>query len=166
MIMLRDGARQFMESAKKLDADLNRKSKVLTAEKKKHESGHKSYIRFKAKYDSIVVNDEQHLYEKALQRAQWLSSVFPHFYIEMQNHGLADEAYVMPISADIAEKLGVPLIASNDAHVVRNSQELFEARRIMRYNYFSTPEKISNSDRRLYIMTDEEMKSSLLEVLD
>jgi DNA polymerase-3 subunit alpha len=166
MIMLRDGARQFMESAKKLDADLNRKSKVLTAEKKKHESGHKSYIRFKAKYDSIVVNDEQHLYEKALQRAQWLGSVFPNFYIEMQNHGLADEAYVMPISADIAEKLGIPLIASNDAHVVRNSQKLFEARRIMRYNYFSTPETISDSDRRLYIMTDEEMKSSLLEVLD
>jgi len=41
------------------------------------------------------------------------------YYIEIQDHGITDEIYVMPKLAKIAEKFGVELVATNDVHYTR-----------------------------------------------
>lgn len=41
------------------------------------------------------------------------------YYIELQDHGIADELYVMPKLAKIAEELGIELVATNDVHYLK-----------------------------------------------
>jgi len=42
-----------------------------------------------------------------------------HFYIELQDHGIADERRVRPMLVDLARELGIPLVATNDVHYIR-----------------------------------------------
>jgi DNA polymerase-3 subunit alpha len=42
-----------------------------------------------------------------------------HFFIEIQNHGIEDELKVMPLLAELAEAVGVGLVATNDVHYLR-----------------------------------------------
>lgn len=43
------------------------------------------------------------------------------YYIELQDHGIADEIYVMPKLIKIAEEFGVELVATNDVHYLNES---------------------------------------------
>ena len=43
------------------------------------------------------------------------------YYIEIQDHGIADEIYVMPKLIKIAEEFGVGLVATNDVHYLKES---------------------------------------------
>ena len=43
------------------------------------------------------------------------------YYIEIQDHGIADEIYVMPKLIKIAEEFGVELVATNDVHYLKES---------------------------------------------
>ena len=62
--------------------------------------------------------------------------MFSEFYIELQYHGIEEEAYIMPLLASIARSLAIPVIAGNDAHMVDNTEDSLLARQIMRFNYF------------------------------
>ncbi|NIA22349.1 MAG: DNA polymerase III subunit alpha, partial [Anaerolineaceae bacterium] len=42
-----------------------------------------------------------------------------HFFIEIQNHGIEEELRVMPLLAELAERIGVGLVATNDVHYLR-----------------------------------------------
>jgi DNA polymerase-3 subunit alpha len=54
---------------------------------------------------------------EAKRLAEWFARVFgDDFYIEIQNNGIALQDQCTPYAADIAEKLGVPLVATADAH--------------------------------------------------
>jgi DNA polymerase-3 subunit alpha len=49
--------------------------------------------------------------------AKWFRKVFgENFYIEIQNNGIALQDQCTPVAADIANKLGIPLVATADAH--------------------------------------------------
>ncbi len=49
--------------------------------------------------------------------AQWFAKVFPDdFYIELQNNGIDLQDACTPVAVDIANKLGLPLVATADAH--------------------------------------------------
>src|SRR6185312_12749495 len=55
--------------------------------------------------------------EEAENLARWFAKVFgENFYIELQNNGIALQDQCTPVAADIAKKLGVPLVATADAH--------------------------------------------------
>ena len=41
------------------------------------------------------------------------------FYIEIQDHGLAEEKQVMPHLISLAKECGLPLVATNDCHYLR-----------------------------------------------
>ncbi len=43
------------------------------------------------------------------------------FYLEMQNHGLADELRINPQIVRISEETGIPLVATNDVHYVNKN---------------------------------------------
>src|SRR6185312_1896296 len=55
--------------------------------------------------------------EEARKAAEWFAGVFKSdFYIEIQNNGIAAQDLCTPVAADISDKLGVPLVATADAH--------------------------------------------------
>jgi DNA polymerase-3 subunit alpha len=55
--------------------------------------------------------------EEAEKLAKWCRKVFGEdFNIELQNNGIAAQDQCTPVAADIANKLGIPLVATADAH--------------------------------------------------
>ena len=42
-----------------------------------------------------------------------------HFYIEIQNHGLAEQKNILPLLVRLAEECDLPLVATNDCHYLR-----------------------------------------------
>ena len=89
------------------------------------------------------------------------------FYMELQNHGLEIEAKSMPVLVEIANKLEIPLCASNDSHYARNSEDDVLRRSIstsLRYEKAKW-RPIEQSDRELYLKSDDELKSALLKIL-
>ncbi len=41
------------------------------------------------------------------------------FYIELQNHGLAEEEQLLSLLTDLAKECGIPIVATNDCHYLR-----------------------------------------------
>lgn len=56
--------------------------------------------------------------DKAEKEVLWYNKTFENFYIEIQNHGLEDEAKAMPELIKLARKHNIPLVATNDAHYI------------------------------------------------
>ncbi len=44
-----------------------------------------------------------------------------HFYIELQNHGIAEERQILPELYELARELDIPVVATNDVHYLRKS---------------------------------------------
>lgn len=96
----------------------------------------------------------------------YYADVFPNFYIELQYHGIEEEAYIMPLLASIARSLAIPVIAGNDAHMVDNTEDSLLARQIMRFNYFERHQELGEADKELYLKSDEELTVALRKILD
>ncbi|MCL1816258.1 MAG: DNA polymerase III subunit alpha [Clostridiales bacterium] len=60
-------------------------------------------------------------YEEAKNLASSYQEMFGagNYYIELQNHGLAEELKALPSLVRIADELDIPLVATNDLHYVR-----------------------------------------------
>ena len=64
-------------------------------------------------------------FAKAEKLVQWFKGVFKDdFYLEMQNHGLAEEMKVNQYLRQYSEKYGVKLVVTNDVHYVDKSDAL------------------------------------------
>ena len=58
-------------------------------------------------------------YNKAREIALWHKKVFgDRYYIELQNHGLPEQATALKYELKLARELGIPTVATNDAHYV------------------------------------------------
>ena len=59
--------------------------------------------------------------DRARTTAQKYARIFgkDHFYIELQNHGIAEERQVLPALYSLAQELGLPVVATNDVHYLR-----------------------------------------------
>jgi DNA polymerase-3 subunit alpha len=65
-------------------------------------------------FNQYILADKPHDAERL---AAWFAKVFGNdFYIEIQNNGIALQDQCTPAAADIADRLGVPLVATADAH--------------------------------------------------
>ncbi len=107
-------------------------------------------------------DQEKKNYELAKERVAWFKKVFPdRYYIELQDHELAEQKYTNPILVKLAREMDVPLICTNDIHYIEkedanahdtllcigtNSKKNDENR--MRFSnsefYFKTPEEMEN----------------------
>ena len=60
-------------------------------------------------------------YEGACSKAREYADIFgkDNFYIELQNHGLAEQIQIIEGLVRVAEECGVPLVATNDCHYLR-----------------------------------------------
>ena len=68
-------------------------------------------------------------YDGAKASAKAYASMFEKgdFYIEIQNHGLADQRQIMPSLARIANECGLGLVATNDCHYLRREDAEHQA---------------------------------------
>lgn len=165
--------RQLQESAicviENIDKELEEKnaikkeySKILSSYKTKL----KTYNEIMGLLKEIEYEKEEDLYAEASQLAVEYKALYPNFYIEIQNHRLDEEIYVMPLLAKIARENHIPMIAANDAHMPNNSEDSITARQIMRYNYFSKHQDVSDADKELYVKNEDEMRQILGEILE
>ena len=98
--------------------------------------------------------------EKAEEVAQWHKNVFKEdYYIEIQNNGIPEQVMVNQKLVQIARKLDIPLVATNDAHYLKKGDA---------YNHevllcIQTGKRMSDEDRMrfdtedLYVKSPEEM---------
>ncbi len=98
--------------------------------------------------------------QDAEKTVQEYKSVFgDDYYLEIQNHGLEEQAFVNPIIIDIAKKYGVKVIATNDVHYVNSTD--FDAHKIL--ICLNTGQKLSeytkmNYTGAEYFKSQEEME--------
>ncbi|MBE6576394.1 MAG: DNA polymerase III subunit alpha [Ruminococcaceae bacterium] len=62
-------------------------------------------------------------YAVAKQHAEEMAAIFGegHYYIELQDHGLADQRAILPQLAALARECGLPMVATNDVHYLRKN---------------------------------------------
>lgn len=139
--------------------------KSARSDKRKAKSGYESYRKASDEVSAIRYPLKSVIVKEAENKLKWLNDLFPHFFVELQYHGLEAERNVMPMLAKMAEKLHIPVIAANDSHITDGSDDSIEARRILRYNYFKKAEKASDADKELYIKTEDELRHALEQIL-
>jgi DNA polymerase-3 subunit alpha len=65
-------------------------------------------------FNQFILQDKA---DEAERLAKWFAKLFKKdFYIEIQSNGLRLQEQCTPVAADISRKLGVPLVATADAH--------------------------------------------------
>ena len=66
---------------------------------------------------ALLKND----YEEAVKTALWYKETFGenNYFIEIQNHGIAEELQVLPQLKRLAKETGIGLVATNDTHYVK-----------------------------------------------
>jgi DNA polymerase III subunit alpha len=87
------------------------------------------------------------------------------YFIELQDHGLAEQARLNPILRDLAQRYGVAMVATNDGHYVRKE----DARAHEALLAIQTRTTLSDPDRfrfpcdEFYVKTPEEMARTIPE---
>ena len=108
----------------------------------------------------LILNGQ---YEEAKKLALWYEGVFgkDHYYLEIQDHGLADQKPVIDGLLRIHEETGIPLVATNDAHYMRKSDA--KAQKVLLYVQIK---KTINEEcgmgfetDEFYVKSEEEMRS-------
>ena len=108
------------------------------------------------------------LYHEMKLQAKNLESIFgkENFYIELQNHGIAEEKYVMPLLAKAARELHMPTVACNDVHYAENTPEQVRGRQLVQSMRFNKWCPLRPGDTEYYIKDDEALAEVLLEILE
>ena len=68
-------------------------------------------------------------YDVARRHAEEMSAIFGagNYYIELQDHGLADQRAILPQLVALAQDCGLPMVATNDVHYLRKSDAYTQA---------------------------------------
>ena len=112
-------------------------------------------------------------YEGAKQEAEELLEIFGegNFYLEIQDQGLEEEAFIKPGLIRLSKELGIPMVATNDVHYVK--QEDAEAHDVLLAVQTATSINDENRMRfandQFYLKSEEEMRkifASMPEVID
>jgi DNA polymerase-3 subunit alpha len=172
-----------IESAKKeketAAADLPALKNAVASQKRKNTLFNQKYKQIesqvnkwleedaKAKELEASIKPDAERYAEAKEAAIRFEQIFGkgNFYIELQYHGEASEKRCMPILAELAAELGIPVIAANDAHYATkdgaHAREIMTALRFER----AIPENLGPSYGELYIKTDAELREALTKIL-
>ena len=100
--------------------------------------------------------------EKAEDAAREYAAIFPKgdFYVELQDHGLPDQKATNPLLIDLARRLDLPLVATNDIHFARRedaeSQDVLVC--IQTNRKISDPDRLKFSTDQFYFKSADEMR--------
>ena len=112
-------------------------------------------------------------YEAAKKEAIALQEIFgeDNFYLELQDQGLEEEAFIMPNMLRLSKELNIPLVATNDVHYVRQTDA--EAHDVLLAIQTATTIDDENRMRfpndQFYLKSEEEMRkifSAVPEAID
>ena len=159
-------AKKSVSEIKKQIQNKKRRRTLINGRCKDAEKKQQKYIEAEAEICELTkkLTTEEGAIQKVKKEISWYTSFLGEsFYIELQNHGLAEEAYVMPILASIAKEMKIPLVASNDVHILR--KEDADIRQFIRSLRFKKYEEIGIADKELYMKDDKELSNALLKIL-
>jgi DNA polymerase III subunit alpha len=115
----------------------------------------------------LILKDE---HEAALEAAGRFQSIFgrEHFFVELQDHGIDDDARVIRPLLDIARKLRAPLLATNDSHYTRKEDaEAHDALLCVQTGALqSDPKRFKFDGDDFYIKSAAEMRALFAEAPD
>ncbi len=101
-------------------------------------------------------------YDGAKQTALYLKDVYGEdFYLEIQDHGLADQKRINPLLIKLSNETGIPLVATNDVHYLeREDAEMQDVLMcISMKTTIDDPTRLKMESDQSYLKTPEEMKS-------
>ncbi len=101
-------------------------------------------------------------YESAKEIALNYREIFgeDNFYIELQNHGLADEVRILPMLRRLSQETGIPMVATNDCHYIsREDSRMHEVLLCIQTNHtVEDDDKMDFGTDQVYIKSTEEMR--------
>ena len=105
--------------------------------------------------------------QSALEMAEIYSNIFPgRFYLELQENGLAEQKILNTRLIELANKTGLPLVATNDCHYL--DKEDVDAHDILlciqTQNNINDEKRMRFETRELYYKTPEEMEAAFSHV--
>lgn len=115
--------------------------------------------------ESKLTEDE--LYSNTLAVAEYYTEMFgkENFFVELQYHGIREEAICFPMLAYIAQELELKCVVTNDCHIIEKTDRNRRARQILRSLRFNKWEEEMIGDEELYVKTNEEMREALIQIL-
>lgn len=115
---------------------------------------------------SLILNDRK---EEAIQVARWYKDLFGEkFFIEIQDHGLEKQKDANEELIQIARRLEIPLVVTNDAHYLhKKDSEMHEILLcIQTQKKISDPERLKFEGEEYYFKSEEEMRSIFKDLPD
>jgi len=107
-------------------------------------------------------------FDAACERAGRLLDIFgrDHLFVEIQDHGIGDQKWTNPLLYDLAKRLKLPLLATNDSHYVHSENALaHDALLCVQTNsLISDPKRFRFEGDQHYLKTAAEMRSLFSEV--
>ena len=112
----------------------------------------------KGEIPALIYNDRM---QQAEEVALWYKDLFQEsFYIEIQDHNLEPEKKIMPRLIDLAKKLEIPMVLTNDCHYLNKND--YEAHDILLCiqtgKLLHDPDRLHYGTNQLYFKSPEEMK--------
>ncbi|MBI4667310.1 MAG: DNA polymerase III subunit alpha [Nitrospinae bacterium] len=118
-------------------------------------------------YGEVARNLAAGAHEQARQAAGFYKEVFPdRFYLELQDHGMASQRNVNRLMIPLAKEMGLPLVATNDAHYLNREDSAAHDALLC----IGTGKNISDENRlryegdQFYVKTPEEMQALFRDV--
>lgn len=103
-------------------------------------------------------------YDEADKLALWFKNLFKDdFYLEIQNHYIPEEKIVLEKLTEMSERLGIPLVATNDVHYLyKEDAELQDVMMCVQMGKtIDDPDRFRFETQELYLKTYEEMEEVL-----
>ena len=112
-----------------------------------------------SEFSELILKEQMN---EARQLAGWFAKHFKdNFFVEIQNNGLDIQRLCMEGAVDVADKLGLPLVATSDAHYL--SSEDWQAHDVLLCintgKLLSDPNRIRYGSREFHVRGPEEMYS-------
>ena len=103
-------------------------------------------------------------YDEADRLAMWFKNLFGEdFYLEIQDHGIPEEREVLLKLTEMSQRLGIPLVATNDVHYLnKEDSELQDVLMCVQLGKtIDDPDRMKFDTDEFYLKTYEEMEETL-----
>lgn len=101
-------------------------------------------------------------YESGVKVAQKYIDVFgkENYFLEIQDHGLADQKKIIPLLRKMSRELGVGIVATNDIHYLKKEDAKYQdvLMCIQMEKTVNDPDRMAFETEEFYIKSPEEMK--------
>ena len=161
-------AKNILDGAKREKASLLKRKSAFSKEAKAYEEKILIFTEAEKEIEKLKagMKSDEVIRDEVRKEALRLQKIFgkDNFFIEIQYHRIPMEKEIYPVLAEIARELGIPIVATNDEHMVDNTPEERLRRQILKSLRFGQWEEEAIGDSELYIKTEDEMREILSEI--